>query len=44
MDMALALVARLRGNEVARGIADAVEYAWHDDPSWDPYAKIHGVV
>lgn len=38
MDMALALIERLHGSDVALGLADRVEYDWHRDPTWDPYA------
>ncbi len=44
MDMALALVARLLGEPAARAVAQGVEYEWHDDPSWDPFARLHGLV
>ena len=44
MDMTLALIAHLHGEELAVQIADRVEYDWHRDPSWDPFAAKHGVV
>jgi transcriptional regulator GlxA family with amidase domain len=44
IDMTLALIARLAGAEVAERIATRMEYEWHRDPSWDPFAKIHGLV
>jgi len=44
MDMALGLIAHLHGEEVAGGLADAVEYEWHRDPGWDPFAALHGLV
>jgi transcriptional regulator GlxA family with amidase domain len=44
IDMTLALVARLAGAETAERIAIRMEYEWHRDPSWDPFAKIHGLV
>jgi transcriptional regulator GlxA family with amidase domain len=44
MDMALALVERLCGEETALKAADAVEYDWHRDPSWDPFAAKNGLV
>jgi transcriptional regulator GlxA family with amidase domain len=43
MDMTLALIARLDGEDLARGLADAVEYDWHRDPMWDPFAAKHGL-
>lgn len=44
IDMALALMARLYGAETAEKIAVAMEYEWHRDANWDPFAKIHGLV
>lgn len=43
MDMAHALVAALAGPTVADGIADDIELELHRDPSWDPFAAVHGV-
>jgi transcriptional regulator GlxA family with amidase domain len=39
IDMAIHLIARLYGTEVAQKIADATEYRWHSDPHLDPFAK-----
>lgn len=39
MDMALAIIARLFGQDVAETIVDSAEYSWHRDPSTDPFAK-----
>jgi transcriptional regulator GlxA family with amidase domain len=44
IDMALAVMARLYGTETAEKIAIAMEYEWHRDAGWDPFAKIHGLV
>jgi transcriptional regulator GlxA family with amidase domain len=44
IDMALAVIARLRGQQVSETLAVATEYEWHRDPGWDPFAKIHGLV
>jgi len=44
MDMTLALIAHLHGDEVATRVADEVEYDWHRDWSWDPFAAKHGVI
>lgn len=44
IDMALAVMARLYGAETAEKIAIAMEYEWHRDANWDPFAKIHGLV
>jgi putative intracellular protease/amidase len=38
IDMAFALLAQLRGEEAAAGIGSAIEYEWHRDASWDPFA------
>ncbi len=39
MDMALAIIARLYGQETAEGIANGTEYQWHRDADVDPFAK-----
>jgi transcriptional regulator GlxA family with amidase domain len=44
MDMTLAVIARLHGDELATAVADRVEYDWHRDPSWDPFAAKNGLV
>jgi transcriptional regulator GlxA family with amidase domain len=44
MDMTLALIARLHGDELASDVADGVELEWHRDPSWDPFAAKYGLV
>lgn len=44
IDMALAVMARLYGTETAEKIAIAMEYEWHRNAGWDPFAKIHGLV
>ncbi|HTQ24538.1 MAG TPA: DJ-1/PfpI family protein [Candidatus Binataceae bacterium] len=44
IDMALAMIARLVDVNTAEQIAIRMEYEWHRDPSWDPFAKIHGLV
>jgi transcriptional regulator GlxA family with amidase domain len=38
IDMALALIARLNGRDVARRAARITEYRWHEDPADDPFA------
>ncbi|HTC69739.1 MAG TPA: DJ-1/PfpI family protein [Acidothermaceae bacterium] len=43
MDMALALIAHLCGEEVATTLADRVEYDWHREPAWDPFAAKNGL-
>jgi putative intracellular protease/amidase len=44
IDMALAVIARLSGQQTADLLAVGTEYEWHRDPTWDPFAKIHGLV
>ncbi|MDJ0686321.1 MAG: DJ-1/PfpI family protein [Alphaproteobacteria bacterium] len=44
MDMSLAAAAHLFGDEQAEWMADETEYAWHKDPSWDPFAVKSGLV
>ena len=44
MDMALAVIARLQGQDQARQVATWAEYDWHQDPDWDPFAEVHGLV
>ena len=44
IDMTLAVIARLVSNEAAERIAVGMEYDWHRDASWDPFAKVHGLV
>lgn len=44
MDMALALIAHLHGEELAARVADDVELEWHRDPTWDPFAAKNGLV
>ena len=44
MDMTLAAIAHLFGKATAEEIAEGTEYEWHDDASWDPFAKSSGLV
>lgn len=39
IDMALAVVARLYGEETAQRIADGIEHTWHRDADNDPFAR-----
>ncbi len=41
IDMALAIIARITDLETAKQIAIQMEYEWHQDPGWDPFAKIY---
>jgi len=43
-DMALALIAKLFGEDVAAGIANGAEYEWNKDSQHDPFAKLNGLV
>jgi len=44
IDMTLALIAKLEDLKTVELIANRMEYEWHRDASWDPFAKIHGLV
>lgn len=44
IDMALALVAHLEGDELADVIADGIEHNWHRKSDWDPFAAKNGLV
>ena len=41
IDMALAIIARITDLKTAEKIAIRMEYEWHRDAGWDPFAKIH---
>jgi transcriptional regulator GlxA family with amidase domain len=43
MDMALGLIARLKGRDSAIEAANGSEYTWHEDSAWDPFAKLNGL-
>ena len=43
IDMALAVIAKLVSVDFAEQMATFMEYDWHRDPTWDPFAKIHTV-
>ena len=43
MDMALAVIAKLRSRENSLEIASRAEYEWHEDSSWDPFATSSGL-
>ena len=44
MDMSLALISRILGQETAEQVATWTEYEWNRDANWDPFAKVHGLV
>ena len=43
MDMSLAIIARILGEEIAVQVATWSEYEWHRDPGWDPFARVYGL-
>ena len=44
MDMSLALIAGLFGEDTAVQAATWAEYEWHRDADWDPFAKVYGLI
>ena len=44
IDMSLALIGKLLGQEIAEQVAIRAEYEWHRDARWDPFAAVHGLV
>ena len=44
MDMALAVMAKLFGMEMAEKLALGCEYEWHKDANRDPFARLAGLV
>ena len=44
IDMTLDLIAKHVGADTGEALARAMEYEWHRDPDWDPFAKIWGLV
>jgi transcriptional regulator GlxA family with amidase domain len=44
IDMTCAAIAKLVSPQAAEKIVTAMEYEWHRDPTWDPFAKVHGLV
>jgi hypothetical protein len=42
--MALDLVARHVNPDAAEALARGMEYEWHRDAGWDPFAKVWGLV
>ena len=43
MDGMFAFVADKWGEEVAKDLADELEYERHTDPTWDPFAEMNGL-
>ena len=44
IDMSLALIARLLGDDIATEAARRTEYEWHREAAWDPFARLAGLV
>lgn len=44
MDMSLAVIEKIHGKELALKVAGWAEYDWHQNPEWDPFAKLNGLV
>lgn len=44
IDMSLAVMSKMFGQQAAEDIAVGTEYDWHRDPDWDPFAKRSGLV
>jgi transcriptional regulator GlxA family with amidase domain len=44
IDMTCAVIAKLVLPEAAENVVAGMEYDWHRDPSWDPFAKLNGLV
>ena len=43
MDMTLGLIARVCGRQASLEAAQDAEYEWHEDSTWDPFAKLNGL-
>ena len=43
MDMSLAVIGKILGQETAEQIAIWTEYEWHSEAGWDPFSKIQGL-
>ena len=39
--MALAIIERLEGAELAEALANGTEYERHTDAGWDPFAELY---
>jgi transcriptional regulator GlxA family with amidase domain len=44
IDMALGLIETIFDRERAENVARQAEYEWHDEPDWDPFARLAGLV
>jgi transcriptional regulator GlxA family with amidase domain len=43
IDMTLDLIAKHVNADTSEALARAMEYEWHRDPAWDPFAKVWGL-
>lgn len=43
IDATLDWMKHVWGEEKARMVADGMEYDWHTDASWDPFAELYGL-
>lgn len=43
IDGMFAFVAAHWGEDIAKDLANTLEYERHTDPSWDPFAKVYGL-
>ncbi|KAH0580686.1 hypothetical protein J132_02400 [Termitomyces sp. J132] len=43
LDAVFAFIAAIYGEEAAERVANILEYERHQDPQWDPYAKLFGL-
>jgi transcriptional regulator GlxA family with amidase domain len=44
IDMTCAVIAKLVSPDAAEKVVAGMEYDWHRDPSWDPFAKLNGLL
>jgi transcriptional regulator GlxA family with amidase domain len=44
IDMALAVIARMESIDKAEEITVRMEYDWHREAAWDPFARIHRLI
>ena len=44
IDMSLAIISKLLGQEIAEQTASSAEYEWHRDADQDPFASLYNLV
>ncbi|WP_306258061.1 hypothetical protein [Pararhizobium sp. IMCC21322] len=44
IDMSLAVIEKIHGKKRAQRVAGWAEYDWHQNPEWDPFAGLNGLV